>query len=106
LNIVEQHKVGLASQQTMIDLQAGTDRVQARRAWYMQTISMPQSNSNVRKTPSRSSAAVDCFSYKKHSRNSRMPHVYINQKEVMPLKTKISIQSNPIVKIRTKNSNI
>ncbi len=49
LNIEEQHKVGLASQQTMIDLQAGADHVQAWRGWNMQTVSMPQSNSSVQK---------------------------------------------------------
>jgi hypothetical protein len=35
LNIVEQNNMGLASLQTMIDLQAGTGQLQAWRGWYL-----------------------------------------------------------------------
>ena len=62
LNIVEQNNRWLASLQTIIDLQAGTGQLQAWPGWYLQTSSMPQSNSDVRTTPSRSFAAVYCFS--------------------------------------------
>jgi len=100
LSIVEQNNRWLASLQTMIDLQAW-------RGWYMQTSSMPKSNSDVRTTPSRSFAAVYCFSQANAFQEPLdAPCLHKSIKEVVPLTIKITNRFNPTVKSHTKNSTI
>jgi hypothetical protein len=109
LNFEAITKIGLPSQHAVGDMEIGAYQDltwHVWNIWSMQTISMPKSKSYVRKPPSRSFAAVDCFPKKRHSRKSWMSPVYTHLKEVMPLFIKTINQFNPILKSLTKYSNI